>query len=161
MPQWPSRRFKNDCRLITIKLKSIGLRIFLLGCCWKRISGLTKLWAVMSVFSGLVGWVYRRKQILIGFCICWELILLGADTWVFFFFFVAVHFTFHLSFCKILQSRLYCLVEFGLKSMILQYFILWYFSQVLGFSLVSSFIVLLFSYCIFCFLISSFCWLLR
>ena len=32
MPQCPSGRLKNDWRLITIELNSIGLSIFLIGC---------------------------------------------------------------------------------------------------------------------------------
>ena len=37
----------------------------------------------MSVLSALDGWDYRRKQVLIGVCICCEWILLRSDTLVF------------------------------------------------------------------------------
>ena len=76
--------------------------------------GSTKLWAIMSVFFALDGWHYRQKQILIGFYICWKCISLGTDAHVF-----CCNSTFHLSFYKMLQRRLHCLVETWI---ILKYF---------------------------------------
>ena len=115
----------------------------------KRITGLTKLWAIMNVFSALDGWAYRRKQILIGVWICWEWISLSTDAWVF-----CCSSTLNLPF-KLLQNLTEEAALFGGTLIRNYYFTV--FSKVLFSSLVSSFIVPLFFYCIFCFLISPFC----
>ena len=75
------------------------------------------MWAIMSLFSVLDRWDYKQNQILTGFCICLEWISLGAITQLF-----CCNSTFHLiSFCKMLQRMLHCLVELGFESIILQY----------------------------------------
>ena len=62
-------------------------------------------------------------------------------------FIAAVHLTFHLSFFKILQTSLHCLVELGFGSIIVQYF-----QKYCFFSLLSSFIGLSFP------TVYSICW---
>ena len=92
--------------------------------------GSTILCAITSVFSALDDWDYRREQILIGSFIHWEWISLGTDARVFC--------------CSTILSLQFKLLETLSGTWIRMYYFT-LFSKVLFCSMISSFIVLLFS----------------